>query len=386
VNTDFRGDCDTAPLSLAIAWKNTNIVEKLLNHGADIKSRSSKRGWLPIHYAAKYGPPRIAEMLKGRRSPLDAVNDFGGTPLHLAARSGEKFMAEWLVKQGVNVSTTDNNGRTAAEYANSEGHIKLAEWMQSCELSITSTTPTQGDERYTNNKGRVILFNYFEFNDPKMYRKGATKDSEAILDTFGNFEGKYEIIIHKNLTTQTTLDKFRELQQDSSLNGLDSLIIYITSHGKHKHVFYTKDGEMNINDIRPLFYETQEGCPYLKGKPKIFLGSYCQGTGYEEDKSKTLEQSPDFLQTSATDATVISSRIPVARNMKTIFSTSEGLVSWRSTSEGTCLLQYFCKVLREKKDLELQQLIYQTNEEVEAKIGIRNTFSDEGSRFNHFYF
>ncbi|CAL4078988.1 unnamed protein product, partial [Meganyctiphanes norvegica] len=384
VNTEFRGDFHIAPLSLAIAWKYTIIVEKLLNHGADISSRSLKHGWLPIHYAGKYGPPRIAEMLKGRRSPLDAVNDFGGTPLHLAARNGEIAMVEWLVKQGVEASTTDNKGNTAADYANSNGHFKLAEWLKE-------------DACYANNKGRVLLFNYFEFNDPKNNRKGADKDSHAIYDTFGKFEGKYdtfgkfegkyEVIIHNNLTTQTTLEKFKELKQDDSLNQLDSLIIIINSHGKSKHVFYTKDGEMNIKDLRSLFCETEKkGCPFLKGKPKIFMGSYCQGTAHEEDLSKSIKECTDFIETTATDASAITSKISVARNMKTIFSTSEGAVSWRNTRKGSCALQYFCKVLSKNPKLELHRLIFKINNEVEAELGFKNTFSEEGSRFNHFYF
>ncbi|CAL4060441.1 unnamed protein product, partial [Meganyctiphanes norvegica] len=78
--------------------------------------------------------------------------------------------------------------------------------------------------------------------------------------------------------------------------------------------------------------------------------------------------------------------IPVARNIRTFFSTSEGVVAWRRPDGGNYFLQTFCKVMRTNPGLELQQIIFETNEEVETELNCNNTFSEEGSRFNHFYF
>ncbi|CAL4066689.1 unnamed protein product, partial [Meganyctiphanes norvegica] len=41
-NTEYKGDFRVAPLAEAVAWRHTNIVEKLLKHGADVNAMDSK--------------------------------------------------------------------------------------------------------------------------------------------------------------------------------------------------------------------------------------------------------------------------------------------------------------------------------------------------------
>ncbi|CAL4135370.1 unnamed protein product, partial [Meganyctiphanes norvegica] len=79
----------------------------------------------------------------------------------------------------------------------------------------------QGDESYKNRKGRVLFFNYTKFEVTKVSdRTGAEEDTEAIINAFGTFDRKYEVIVHDSRTSQETQEIFQKLKQDISLYRL----------------------------------------------------------------------------------------------------------------------------------------------------------------------
>ena len=230
------------------------------------------------------------------------------------------------------------------------------------------------------------MFNCINFDDDEIPdRTGAEEDSEEIEATFASL-GKYDIRIHTNYTSKEILETFQKIRIDYTLIGMDSLIIFISSHGKSRYEFYTKDGIMNINDLRSLLVETHKGgCLYLLGKPKIFLANYCQGEAMEEGLRLAVRENA-YLSLNIEEGGEQMAKIAVPRNIKTFFSASEGVVAWRKPEGGNYFIQTFCKVLQSNPKLELQQIIYKTNQEVEAELKCKSTFSEEGSRFNHFYF
>ncbi|CAL4092141.1 unnamed protein product, partial [Meganyctiphanes norvegica] len=124
-NTELRGDFQVAPLAKAVASGHTLIVEKVLSYGADVHARNAISDSLPIHYAARGGRLKIAQLLHAHGSSLDAVNDSGCTPLHYAVCAwdflGENHMVEWLLQQGVNVAAADRVGDTPADDAELRG-------------------------------------------------------------------------------------------------------------------------------------------------------------------------------------------------------------------------------------------------------------------------
>lgn len=99
-------------LHLATAHDREDVVELLLEYGADVNARSDG-GWTPFHNACDQGCEKIVRVL------LDAGADFnsqllnGMTPLHLAAQTGHTDVVKCLLEQpSLRRRTRDTFGST----------------------------------------------------------------------------------------------------------------------------------------------------------------------------------------------------------------------------------------------------------------------------------
>ena len=68
---------EQTPLHYAIEYGRTNMVQILLENGADIGIKN-KYGWLPLHYAIKKGHVEIAKLLTQYGADVRAKKDMHG--------------------------------------------------------------------------------------------------------------------------------------------------------------------------------------------------------------------------------------------------------------------------------------------------------------------
>ncbi|KAL2063410.1 hypothetical protein VTL71DRAFT_5215 [Oculimacula yallundae] len=106
---EFRGKTS---LHLAAAHDWIDIVELLLENGADIAAKSDG-GWTPLHNACEVGFEKIVRTLVEAGSDVNAKLLTGITPLHLAAQGGHVGVVKYLLGQkDIKKAARDSFGST----------------------------------------------------------------------------------------------------------------------------------------------------------------------------------------------------------------------------------------------------------------------------------
>jgi ankyrin repeat protein len=97
VNAAARNPQRVAPLHAAVAGPTPDIVEILLEAGADPNARQES-DYTALHEAASRGLDRIVRVLITHGASKTAVNTTGQTPYDLAIQKGHHAMAESLLQ------------------------------------------------------------------------------------------------------------------------------------------------------------------------------------------------------------------------------------------------------------------------------------------------
>ncbi|XP_034255089.1 integrin-linked protein kinase [Thrips palmi] len=95
-------------------------TEHDMNQGDD-------HGFSPLHWAAKEGHYKIAELLIQRGARINATNRGDDTPLHLAAAHGHREIVHMLLRNKADINFTNEHGNSPLHYACFWGYQTLAE-------------------------------------------------------------------------------------------------------------------------------------------------------------------------------------------------------------------------------------------------------------------
>ena len=95
------------------------LVQELLNRGADANLADTQEQETPIQAAARFHAYETAfiDALLAKGADPERTNKHGDTALHVAASAGAAISAAHLVKRGANYKTKDRKGKTAIEIA-----------------------------------------------------------------------------------------------------------------------------------------------------------------------------------------------------------------------------------------------------------------------------
>ena len=111
------------------------VVRLLLDRGLDANARNRQsmsgwlgwdlshiggssiyaRGWTPLHYAASFGPVEIVQMLLDHGADVNTPDECHWTALHLAAIEGELQVVDTLLQRGANPYARNMKGHTPFE-------------------------------------------------------------------------------------------------------------------------------------------------------------------------------------------------------------------------------------------------------------------------------
>ncbi|KAG8298963.1 Oxysterol-binding protein- protein 1 [Homalodisca vitripennis] len=88
------------------------------------KSKSNL-GWTPLHLASYFGHKEVVELLLDHGADINAVNDTGDTPLHKASFIGREDLVLMLLERNADVNIHNGEGLMAREVCKDQEAAKL---------------------------------------------------------------------------------------------------------------------------------------------------------------------------------------------------------------------------------------------------------------------
>jgi ankyrin repeat protein len=142
VEVDVKDIHVRPPLHHAVVWGGKEVVELLIDNGADVNAKVDVFGNTPLHLAASGGHEEIVELLIANGPDVNVKNKNGTTPLHNAVT---KEIAELLIANGADVNAKDTWGQTPLYLAAEKGHKEVAELL----IAAGTDVNVKGDGGWT---------------------------------------------------------------------------------------------------------------------------------------------------------------------------------------------------------------------------------------------
>lgn len=251
-------------------------------------------------------------------------------------------------------------------------------------------------------RGIAVIINNRDFYNMNA-RVGTDVDAERLKTLFSYLGFVPKCFL--NLTTQRMRDEMGALAKTDHTN-YDCLIVAVLSHGDEGKLYGT-DSKASTGPVLMVeelgTYFDSNGCPSLKGKPKLFVLQACRGSNYDkgvkadfvdggaaadsggvipgEELKEQLEKQEGFaallkeslgLQGDMVDAP---GSIPTKADFLYAYSTIPGYYSWRNAMYGAWFIKAFCDVLTEQAASEhVMDMLVEVNRRV-----AENYQSTEGS-------
>ena len=115
------------PLHLAAFFGHPTIAELLLARGADVTARSrNPNGNTPLHAALVGNHKFVAGILIGHGADVNGADAQGWRPLHLAAANNNLDAIKALIAQGADVTAGNGEGSTPLSLAQEKSHREAA--------------------------------------------------------------------------------------------------------------------------------------------------------------------------------------------------------------------------------------------------------------------
>lgn len=143
----LTGERGEAALGRAARSQKTDLVQFLLDSGAEVNSRDPGQGSTPLMSAVRNGSFENARLLLRKGADSKARDNSGRTALWYAATSENTGFITLLREYGADVNTSDNAGRTALMHA-----AELCYTWDIQTLLDAGADPTVQDKR-----GRTVL-------------------------------------------------------------------------------------------------------------------------------------------------------------------------------------------------------------------------------------
>lgn len=191
-------DINSVPLLCYLAKKlksrDTTVMKKLLDHGADVKSKSTD-GNTPLHESVSpdhdYPSSEFIRLLLKHGADVNAPNDLGQTPLHVAVFNPSQWTngfpsadegMEMLIRHGADIDWRDNQENTPFHLA---VECPAEVLIERCDV-LKPLLEAGGDVYCKEKTGATLIYDILGLCiDPYGWKFDETKRVIALLMTHG---------------------------------------------------------------------------------------------------------------------------------------------------------------------------------------------------------
>ena len=177
------------PLQLAASSEKPEIVELLLNKGADTEVRDES-GETLLHWAAKKEILEVVELLIEKGADKEARDGNGNTPLQNAARSNNMEMLEFLLDREANIEARDEDGNRPLQLAIRRENMEMLEFLLNRKANIEAR-----DE-----DGNTPLQLAVKSKTPKIVALLLDKGAEVNARNFNKNTPLHNVILNRNIS------------------------------------------------------------------------------------------------------------------------------------------------------------------------------------------
>ena len=130
VNVNSENDGGEFPLETACWRGNKEIVELLIENGANANYADEGEFRTALMMASRHGHAEIVRLLLKHGADVNAEDDYNATALTNAADFGHLEVVRLLLEHGANPNVREERDKTAVELAEEGGHFEVAEFIR----------------------------------------------------------------------------------------------------------------------------------------------------------------------------------------------------------------------------------------------------------------
>eukprot|EP01105_Mastigella_eilhardi_P005139 TRINITY_DN16921_c0_g1_i1.p1 TRINITY_DN16921_c0_g1~~TRINITY_DN16921_c0_g1_i1.p1 ORF type:complete len:605 (-),score=144.78 TRINITY_DN16921_c0_g1_i1:46-1860(-) len=123
-------------LHSASFFGHLEIVQYLLNLGADVDCLTSETHQTPLQWAASAGFASVVHFLLKQGADLNHADTRGYNAAHLAVQHDQEICVHYLLQKGLSVDCIDNEGHTPLHWAVYRGYEGLVMYLLKCQADI----------------------------------------------------------------------------------------------------------------------------------------------------------------------------------------------------------------------------------------------------------
>jgi len=242
-------------------------------------------------------------------------------------------------------------------------------------------------------RGLVLIIDNENFQGEVLpTRTGSVVDANNLDILFGQLG--FRVTLRRNLGYYDMIQEVQRFASRQEHASGDMAVLAVLSHGRHGLVAAADGRELEVEWI--LRQLNNDGCPNLKGKPKLFIFQACRGDEADYGVVESLKLPEERTDS---DARRVEPAEPLRNNnpqqdfkgvswedMLVAYATLPGYVANRDRYRGTWFVESLCSVFMERAaDTDLRDMldvVAQRLKNYESEMGTKQTFAYE---VRHFY-